>query len=355
MIFFNPKTDDLHSDSLQSVHNDHHSSVTSPVALRTVGQPILNKIPGIPHFSGTEREKDIVQFEQWYHAILDVHRHFSEQLLRAAITKSCVGDAADAMCCLPPGTTLDDILENFKWLYGSVEFSDTLMQEFYCISQGKSEKVQTFVLHLEWALKAIKQQHPYAMIKKEGHRHLKDHLFHGLKPNLCNAFCYLYDKPDSQYSQLVMASRKAETETLRSSVSEARAKSVVMGTAADLAEAKASSEPSYEAITQQIAYLMSAVADQANSDQTKTSGCPGFKPNGNSKYSSNTFQRPKHGRKNMTYWGCGGTRHSWRECSTPRQGNTLPFRPNLPNSNPERRPNLNGQQEEETQPPILSQ
>ena len=69
--------------------------------------------------------------------------------MRAATTKSCVGDAADALCCLPPGATLDDILEKFKWLYGSVESSDTLMQEFYCIVQGKSEKVQTFVLHLE--------------------------------------------------------------------------------------------------------------------------------------------------------------------------------------------------------------
>ena len=64
------------------------------------------------------------------------------------------------MCCLPPGATLDDILEKFKWLYGSVESSDTLMQEFYHIAQGKSEKVQTFVLHLERALKAIRQQYP---------------------------------------------------------------------------------------------------------------------------------------------------------------------------------------------------
>ena len=94
--------------------------------------------------------------------------------MRAAITKSCVGDAADAMCCLPPGATLDDILEKFKWLYGSVESSDTLMQEFYCIAQGKSERVQTFVFCLEQALKAIKQQHPYAMTEEEGHRHLKD-------------------------------------------------------------------------------------------------------------------------------------------------------------------------------------
>ena len=48
--------------------------------------------------------------------------------------------------------------------------------------QGKSEKVQTFVLCLERALKAIKQQHPYTITEEEGHRHLKDHLFMGSSP-----------------------------------------------------------------------------------------------------------------------------------------------------------------------------
>ena len=153
------------------------------------------------------------------------------------------------MYSLPLGATLDDILEKFKWLYGSIETSDTLMQEFCCIVQGKSEKVQTFVLHLERALKAIKQQYPHAMTEEEGHRLLKDCLFHRLKPNLCNALHYLYDKPVSQYSELVMASRKAETETLRSSVSDIQAKSAVVGADTDLAEKKASSKPSYEVIT----------------------------------------------------------------------------------------------------------
>ena len=72
------------------------------------------------------------------------------------------------------------------------------------------------------------------MTEQEGHRHLKDCLFHGLEPNPHNTLCYLYDKPDSQYSQLVLASRKAETETLKSSVSEVRAKSTVVGADTDL-------------------------------------------------------------------------------------------------------------------------
>ena len=55
------------------------------------------------------------------------------------------------------------------------------------------------------------------------------------------------------------------------------------------------------------------------------------------------IQRPKQDRKNMTCWGCGGTGHSWSECSTPRQGNNLPFRPNTPNMNPGNGLNLNGQ------------
>ena len=91
-----------------------------------------------------------------------------------------MGDVADALCCLPPGAMLDDIIEKFKWLYGSVESFDTLMQEFYRIVQGKTKRFQTFVLHLERALKAIKQQHPYAITEEEGVKHLKDCIFHGL-------------------------------------------------------------------------------------------------------------------------------------------------------------------------------
>ena len=42
----------------------------------------------------------------------------------------------------------------------------------------------------------------------------------------------MYDKSDSQYSQLsIMAARKAETEAPGSDVSEARAKSAIVGTA----------------------------------------------------------------------------------------------------------------------------
>ena len=156
------------------------------------------------------------------------------------------------------------------------------MMEFYEIVQGKSERVNTFVLHLEWALKAIKQQHPHAMTEEEGVKHLKGHLFHGLKPNICNALHYMYDKPDSQYSQLVMGVSKAETETTGSNVHEARAKSAVVGT--ELQAKVTSSNPPYEAITQQIDYLMSAITDQNSSKNNKCNGSK--QSNGNGKFSN---------------------------------------------------------------------
>ena len=85
------------------------------------------------------------------------------------------------------------------------------------------------------------------------------------------------------------------------------------------------------------------------SKHEENGGCAGIKPNGNGKYPSTTFQRPKKDKNNMTCWGCGGLGHSWRECSTPRQGNNLPFKPNHLNQNQGDRQNLNGWQGEETQ------
>ena len=91
------------------------------------------------------------------------------------------------------------------------------------------------------------------MTDEEGIKHLKDHLFHGIKPDIHNALHYMYDTPNLQYSQLVMAARKAKTETLGGDVSEARAKSAVVEI--DSKSKGTSFDPSYEVITQQIAYL----------------------------------------------------------------------------------------------------
>ena len=102
------------------------------------------------------------------------------------------------------------------------------------------------------------------MTDQEGEHHLKDQLFHRLISNIWNALHYMYDNPDSQYSKLVIAARKAKTETPGSGVSEVRAKSAVVEL--DTQPKANSSDSSYEVIMQKIVYLMSTITNQNTSN-----------------------------------------------------------------------------------------
>ena len=83
-------------------------------------------------------------------------------------------------------------------------------------------------------------------------------------------------------------------------MSEARVKSVAVGTDTALQVKEASSKPSYEALTQQIAYLISTVTNQTNQNLSKSNECNCSKSNnGNGKYSYTKFQNPKRDRKGM--------------------------------------------------------
>ena len=63
-VVFNTRLDDMYSDSNQSVQSSYHHYAGSSAVLGESGTTILNKIPSIPHFSGTEWEEDTVRFEQ---------------------------------------------------------------------------------------------------------------------------------------------------------------------------------------------------------------------------------------------------------------------------------------------------
>ena len=115
-----------------------------------------------------------------------------------------------------------------------------------------------------------------------------------------------------------MAARKAETETPGSDMSGARAKSAVVGI--DSKSKGASSDPPYEAITQQIAYLMSAITNQNTNNNSIGHN------NGNGIIPNMKTQRPEKDRKDRICWGSGGIGHQWRKCAKSRQDNNLPFK-----------------------------
>ena len=59
LVTFNNRMEDLHSDSIHSVQSGYPGSVGGPAVLGASGTTILNKILGIPCFSGTERKKTL--------------------------------------------------------------------------------------------------------------------------------------------------------------------------------------------------------------------------------------------------------------------------------------------------------
>ena len=67
VVFKNGVDDDMQTDSVHSVQSGSTSYAGGPAVLGASGATILNKVPGIACFLGTEREKDTVQFGQWYH------------------------------------------------------------------------------------------------------------------------------------------------------------------------------------------------------------------------------------------------------------------------------------------------
>ena len=89
---------------------------------------------------------------------------------------------------------------------------DVLMQIIYTVTQGNNEKVPSFVMRLEWTLNQIQLQCPRRIMDLEAQQPLKDHLFHGVYKHICDSVLYLYSTLCASYSQVMVATQKAESE-----------------------------------------------------------------------------------------------------------------------------------------------
>ena len=53
-VVFNTRLDEMRTKSNPSIHSGYHSYAGGPAVLGASGTTFLNKMPGIPHFSGSE-------------------------------------------------------------------------------------------------------------------------------------------------------------------------------------------------------------------------------------------------------------------------------------------------------------
>ena len=75
-VVFNTGLDEMRTYFNPTVHSGYHSYAGGPAVPGASGTTLLNKIPGIPCLSGSEQEKDAVQFEQWLYSISDARNTF---------------------------------------------------------------------------------------------------------------------------------------------------------------------------------------------------------------------------------------------------------------------------------------
>ena len=206
-------------------------------------------------------------YSNWLSAVRDARQHYVEAQVKSAITGSCVGDAANAISNLRAGYTVDQVLAKFGWLYGSAESLDSLMQDFYRMTQKGNEKTAAFALRLEEVLSTITKKYPNNMTEVECDRHMLDRIFYGMKDELRNALRYKYDgNPNLHYSKLVMAAREIENKIGHHAISKAAV------TESPLQAVNAQDEQANN-VAQQLALLMSAItSNQGNKSQNNGGG-----------------------------------------------------------------------------------
>ena len=137
--------------------------------------------------------------------------HYSESVVWENIMRSQKGAAAEMARYIGP--TASVILQKLTVIFGMIASFDVLMQNFYKVTQGNHEKVPSFTTRLEGTLNQIWLKCPGQIANCKGSWHLKDHLFHGVCKHIRDSIRYLYNNPETTYSQLMVVAHKAESKT----------------------------------------------------------------------------------------------------------------------------------------------
>jgi hypothetical protein len=170
-------------------------------------------------------------------------------------------------------------LQKLTAQYGQVASADVLMQDFYALQQSKGERIQTFAARLEGAIEQIRLRYPDLVLEKDRDAHLRDRLFYGMHKNLRDSIRFMYENAEIKFQQLMLAARRAESESIDRKVLPKVAKATVVDRDSSLDELK-----------HQMTQLMSAVT---LGPQTQKKGGARNTNNNSGKRSNGEQSKPK--------------------------------------------------------------
>ena len=280
-----------------------------------IGTPKINTFSGDITLGKTE-----VSYKQWNHEVLCIKDHYPELVVWESIMKSLKGAVADMAWYMGPTAGVSDILEKLSVIFRTIASFDMLMQNFYKIIQGNSEKVPSFATRLEGTLNQIRLRCPGQIADHEVPWHLKEWLFHGVRKRMRDSIRYLYGNPETTYAELVVAVQRAESEM------EETKEKVKVRSAATTEIASGSKE-----FGDQIARLMAALtrAEQSSCPASALNS-PRHRGHGRGQTDRNT---PVHPSSHNGWTGLGQTTSVCSSSITNREGIESPCKGNMREQN----------------------
>ena len=128
--------------------------------------------------------------------------------MRSAIVCSVRGEVREMISFLGFDGDLEDILDKVEKHFRKQLSGDHLQQEFYQLSQEKTEQIWHFTGHLEMKYKHLKEKFPDHYQTSD----LKNRLFHGMNQHICKSMRYLYKKPEVTYEEFLLETLEAEND-----------------------------------------------------------------------------------------------------------------------------------------------
>ena len=130
--------------------------ITTLISGLCLGTPKINTFS-----SDLTPGKTEVSFEQWNHKVHCIKDHYPELVVWESIMRSPKVASADMAQYIGPTAGVSNILEKLSFIFGTVASFDVLMQNFYKIMQGNSEKVPSFTTRLKGTLNQIRFKMPW--------------------------------------------------------------------------------------------------------------------------------------------------------------------------------------------------
>ena len=165
--------------------------------------------PKLHPFSGEQLRED-VPYEQWEYEVKKALQSHTEKSVYEAMVQCLKGPTLEGVRSLGENASVTDILNYLKGLFQGAAPFDTLLQNFFQLKQGESERVAKFAVRLESHLATLKWQYPEVLAPGYESKLKRDRLFYGLPKDIRDSIRTAYQNSKVPYADLLRAAREIE-------------------------------------------------------------------------------------------------------------------------------------------------